>query len=62
MAAPSAESVRGDFNDVQFKHQGVTSRFFKRGDTFFVRTDGPTASSPTSRSRTPSASSRCSST
>ena len=41
MAAPTASSVRGDFNDVEFKHQGVTSRFFKRGDTFVVRTDGP---------------------
>jgi len=41
MAAPNAESVRGDFNNAQFKHQGVTSRFFKRGDKFFVRTDGP---------------------
>ena len=41
MAAPTASTVRGDFNDVEFRHQGVTSRFFKRGDAFFVRTDGP---------------------
>jgi predicted CXXCH cytochrome family protein len=41
MAAPTAESVRGDFNDTEFKHQGITSRFFKRDDRFFVRTDGP---------------------
>ena len=41
MAKPDATTVRGDFNDTQFKHQGVTSRFFKRGDTFMVRTDGP---------------------
>jgi predicted CXXCH cytochrome family protein len=41
MAAATAESVRGDFNDAEFKYQGVTSRFFKRGDKYFVRTDGP---------------------
>jgi tetratricopeptide (TPR) repeat protein len=41
MATPSADSVRGDFNNAQFKHQGVTSRFFKRDDKYFVRTDGP---------------------
>ncbi len=41
MAVPSAASVRGDFNDTEYTHQGVTSRFFKRGETFFVRTDGP---------------------
>jgi predicted CXXCH cytochrome family protein len=41
MAAPTAESVRGDFNNTEFKHHGVTSRFFKREDKFFVRTDGP---------------------
>jgi len=41
MAAASADTVRGDFNNVEFRHQGVTSRFFKQGDRFFVRTDGP---------------------
>ena len=41
MAAPNAATVRGDFNDTQFKHQGVTSRFFRRDDKFFVHTDGP---------------------
>ncbi len=40
MAAATADTVRGDFNNVEFKHQGVTSRFFKQGDKFFVRTDG----------------------
>ena len=38
---PRAATVRGDFDGAVFKHQGVTSRFFKKGDKFFVRTDGP---------------------
>jgi predicted CXXCH cytochrome family protein len=41
MADASADTVRGDFNDATFKHQGITSRFFKRDGKFFVRTDGP---------------------
>ena len=41
MAAPTEQTVRGDFNNTVFKHQGVTTRFFKRGDKFMVRTDGP---------------------
>jgi cytochrome c553 len=40
MAAATADTVRGDFDNVEFRHQGVTSRFFKQGDKFFVRTDG----------------------
>ena len=34
-------SVRADFDDTRFKHKGLTSRFFKRGDKFFVNTEGP---------------------
>jgi predicted CXXCH cytochrome family protein len=41
MASPTAQTMRGDFNNTEFRHQGVTSRFFKRDDKFFVRTDGP---------------------
>ena len=41
MAPATAESVRGDFDNATFKHQGVTSTFSRRGDKFFVRTDGP---------------------
>jgi predicted CXXCH cytochrome family protein len=41
MAAPTPESVRGDFNDTEFRHQGIRSRFFRRGEKFFVNTDGP---------------------
>jgi predicted CXXCH cytochrome family protein len=41
MAAPTEQTVRGDFNNTVFKHQGLTTRFFKRGGKFIVRTDGP---------------------
>lgn len=40
MAPATAQSVRGDFNDTRFTHQGITTRFFRRGDKFMVRTDG----------------------
>ena len=41
MAPASADTVRGDFDNTQFRHQGVTTRFFRRGDKFFVHNDGP---------------------
>jgi predicted CXXCH cytochrome family protein len=41
MAPATADTVSGNFDDAQFRHQGVTSRFFRRGDKFFVNTDGP---------------------
>ncbi len=41
MAPATPATVRGDFADASFRHQGVTTRFFRRGDRFFVRTDGP---------------------
>jgi len=50
MAPATPESVLGDFDDAEFTHQGgrgetafrgVTSRFFRRGEKFFVNTDGP---------------------
>jgi len=41
MATATAATVRGDFNDAVFRHQGVSSRFFRKGDQFFVHTDGP---------------------
>ena len=34
-------NVLGDFDDAVFDHNGVTSRFSRRGDEFFVSTDGP---------------------
>ena len=42
MAVATTTSVRGAFDGRQLKHAGVTSRFFKRGDQFFVNTDGTT--------------------
>ena len=41
MAPATADTVSGNFDNTQFRHQGVTTRFFKRGDKFFVNTDGP---------------------
>ena len=41
MQVANEETVRGDFNNTTFTYLGVTSRFFKRNGTFFVRTDGP---------------------
>jgi predicted CXXCH cytochrome family protein len=41
MAPPNAQTVRGNFDNAQFRHQGVTTRFFRRGDKYFVHTDGP---------------------
>ena len=41
MDEASAETVLGDFDDATFTYAGVTSTFFQRDSTFFVRTDGP---------------------
>ena len=41
MQVATAETVLGDFADAAFTHHGVTSRFFRRGDRFFVNTEGP---------------------
>ncbi len=41
MQHANAATVLGDFADARFRHRGVESRFFKRGDKFMVRTDGP---------------------
>lgn len=41
MAPPTEATVRGDFANATFKHQGVTSRFFRRDGKYFVNTDGP---------------------
>ncbi len=40
MAPASAQTVLGRFDGTEFKHQGVTSRFFQRDGRFLVRTDG----------------------
>lgn len=41
MQGPSEATVLGDFGGARFSHRGVVSRFFKRGDTFYVHTEGP---------------------
>ncbi len=41
MATASPKTVLGDFANAEFRHQGVTSRFFHEGDKYFVHTDGP---------------------
>ena len=34
-------SVLGDFDDASFTHAGVTTRFFRRGEQYWVNTEGP---------------------
>ena len=41
MQPADASTVLGDFNDATFTYHGVTSTFFKKDGTFYVRTDGP---------------------
>jgi predicted CXXCH cytochrome family protein len=41
MQEANEKSVLGDFIDAQFTYAGITSRFFRRDDGFYVRTDGP---------------------
>jgi len=40
MLPASPASVLGDFDNAEFDHYGVTSRFFRDGERFVVRTDG----------------------
>lgn len=35
------ETVLGDFDDARFDYFGTQSRFYRKGGTFFVETDGP---------------------
>ena len=41
MQEVSDSSILGDFNNVKFKSQGITSYFYKKGTDFFVNTEGP---------------------
>ena len=41
MQAPTPETVLGDFQNARFEHFGVVTEFFRRGDDYLVRTDGP---------------------
>jgi predicted CXXCH cytochrome family protein len=41
MQAATAQTVLGNFDNARFTYGGVTSSFFRRGDKFVVKTDGP---------------------
>ena len=41
MQEATPATVLGDFSDASFAKDGVTSRFYHKGDRFFVETDGP---------------------
>lgn len=41
MQVASPATVLGDFNDTSFTKDGVTSRFYRKGDRFYAQTDGP---------------------
>ncbi len=41
MQLPTADAVLGDFNDAEFTAAGVTTRFYRDGAKFMIRTDGP---------------------
>ncbi len=41
MEPATPDTVLGDFDDARFDYYGTESRFFRRGEDFFVRTDGP---------------------
>jgi len=41
MEVANEHTVLGDFNDVVFEIHGITSRFYRKDDKFFVHTQGP---------------------
>ncbi len=41
MAVATEESVLGDFDHAEFSRLGVTTRMFRRGEQFWVNTEGP---------------------
>ena len=41
MQIASDSTVLGNFNDIEFVSQGVTSKFYKKGKDYFVNTEGP---------------------
>ncbi|MBP9882971.1 MAG: tetratricopeptide repeat protein [Chitinophagales bacterium] len=40
MMVANDTTVAGDFNEASYKADGITSRFFKRGEKFFINTEG----------------------
>jgi tetratricopeptide (TPR) repeat protein len=41
MDVATEETVLGDFDDATFEYEGIESRFFRKEEKFFVRTEGP---------------------
>jgi hypothetical protein len=41
MAEATAATVLGDFDEAEFTAHGITTRFFRDGEHYTVRTDGP---------------------
>ncbi|SIT55522.1 Tetratricopeptide TPR_2 repeat protein [Mesorhizobium prunaredense] len=41
MAVADDSTVRANFDDASFEHDGILTAFFKRGGQYFVRTEGP---------------------
>ena len=64
MTEATEATVRGDFSGVVFEGDGMKARFFRDGRKFLIETDGPDGkpADGASRSPTPSAGSRSSST
>lgn len=44
MQIVSDSTILGDFSNTKYISQGVTSRFFKKGEDFYVNTEGPEGS------------------
>ncbi len=42
MAPATLANVLGDFENVTFRHKGVSTRFFRQDSTYWVETQGPT--------------------
>jgi predicted CXXCH cytochrome family protein len=42
MDLATPETVLGDFGDVEFTHHGITSRLYREGEKYMIRTEGPT--------------------
>ena len=42
MEIATDSSVLGDFNNFEFRHRGEVHRFFRKGEKFFVNTEGET--------------------
>ncbi|MCB1690313.1 MAG: tetratricopeptide repeat protein [Halioglobus sp.] len=40
MQLPDEKTVLGDFDNASFTYNGITTRFFRKGDKFMVNTDG----------------------